>query len=424
MIQTLRKRFITISILAVACVMVLLFAAVNTVNFISVNGKLNNTLNMISDNGGEMPHFKPENAPTLSAEDETDEDEAQRLQKPDDDFNEETPFSTRYFVLYYDENGEKTDENLSQIAAVTEEETESYVKLAYAHGEGYGFTENYKYKVTKTDDDNYMAVFVNDNREMNSTLTLFFISLGATVFCIALISLMIVLFSKKAMQPVAESYAKQKQFITDASHELKTPITVIGTGLSVLEMEVGENKWIDKAKAQCAKLKELVNSLVTLSKMDEEKTSLQFLEFDISFAVSETALSFADYAAARGHTLQTDITPDLRYKGDEYAVRQLCSILIDNAIKYAAADAPIYFSMHKNKKGVLIFCENAAENIDTKELDKLFERFYRSDKSRNSQTGGFGIGLSIARSICEAHGGSIHADSPDGKNIVFTAKLK
>ena len=134
MIQTLRKRFIKISILTVACVMVLLFAAVNTVNFISENAKLNNTLNMISDNGGEMPLFKPD----------MPENGAQNRRKPDGDFNEETPFSTRFFLLYYDENGEKTDENLSQIAAVTDEETETYVKLAFSHGEGYGFTENYK----------------------------------------------------------------------------------------------------------------------------------------------------------------------------------------------------------------------------------------------------------------------------------------
>ena len=414
MIQTLRKRFIKISILAVACVMVLLFAAVNTVNFISENAKLNNILNMISDNGGEMPMFKPD----------MPENGAQNRRKPDGDFNEETPFSTRFFVLYYDENGEKTDENLSQIAAVTDEETETYVKLAFSHGEGYGFTENYKYKVTKTDDGNYMAVFVNDSREMNTALTLLLISLGATVFCIALISLMIVLFSKKAMAPVAESYAKQKQFITDASHELKTPITVINTSLSVLEMEVGKQKWIDKAKAQCDKLKELVNSLVTLSKMDEENISLQFLDFHISDAVTETVLSFKDFAESQGHVLQTDITPDITYHGDEYAVRQLCSILMDNAIKYAAADTPIRFVMQRHKKGVTIQCENIGENMDVKELDKLFERFYRTDKSRNSQTGGFGIGLSIARSIAEGHRGTIRAESPDGRTIVFTAELK
>ena len=130
----------------------------------------------------------------------------------------------------------------------------------------------------------------------------------------------------------------RRRFVSDASHELKTPITVIATSLKVLEMEVGEQKWIDKAQAQTEKLKELVNSLVTLSRMDEEETPLKFADFDISAALSETADSFNESAEAAGHRLITDIAPDIHYNGDEYAVRQLVSILLDNAVKYASPD--------------------------------------------------------------------------------------
>lgn len=428
MIKKLQKKFILISTLTVVSVMFLLFIIVNVANFISVNSKLNNTLEMISSNQGMMPDFgrrelQEFNADAVPSDEPAPNDSFDFNRFDSNQFNEETPFSTRFFVLYYDETGTLTKSNLDKIAAVTENDTQKYLDIALKHGEGSGFTNNYKYKIVK-DGNGYMAVFLDDNREMSSVLTIFVLSLAATVICSTLISVLIVLFSKKAMQPVIESNRKQKQFITDASHELKTPITVIATSMSVLEMEVGKQKWIDKAKAQTEKLKDLVNSLVTLSKMDEEDSPLNVKEFNISDAVRETAESFSDFAEQSGHALEIDISPDISYSGDEYSIRQLCSILIDNSVKYASDGTPIKFSLKKGKKGVVITNENEADNIDVSELDKLFDRFYRADKSRNSQTGGFGIGLSIARSICEAHHGSIEAVSSDGKSIKFIAKLK
>ena len=195
MIKKLRTKFITISIIAVASVMVLLFAAVNIISFVSVNTKLNNTLDMISENQGQMPQFKRgEGAP---------EGEKPKPQEAHmgEDFNAETPFSTRFFVVYYAESGEKIKSDLDQIAAVDDTETDDYIAIALAHGEGYGFTENYKYRVTPQEDGSYMAVFVNDEREMSTSLTLLFVSLGATAVCIGLISILIILFSKKAPMP-------------------------------------------------------------------------------------------------------------------------------------------------------------------------------------------------------------------------------
>mgnify|MGYP001126939226 CR=1 FL=1 len=221
----------------------------------------------------------------------------------------------------------------------------------------------------------------------------------------------------------AESlFERQKQFITDAGHELKTPITVIGTSLKVLEMEVGKQKWIDKAMAQTEKLTSLVNSLVTLSRMDEEDSPLRMEDFPVSDAVRETAETFVDFAASKGHELRLSITDGLTYRGDEYAVRQLVSILLDNAVKYALPDSPIEFSLEKAKRGVVLRSSNACEDVAPENAQKLFDRFYRADQSRSSGSG-FGIGLSIARSIAEGHHGSIRARVDDGK-IEFTAELK
>ena len=236
--------------------------------------------------------------------------------------------------------------------------------------------------------------------------------------------MIIVLCSRRAIAPVVQASERQKQFITDASHELKTPITVIATSLKVLEMEVGQQKWIDKAESQTEKLTQLVNALVTLSRMDEETSPLQMADFPVSDALTETAESFRDFAASAGHTLDVRVTPGLHYCGDEYAIRQLVSILLDNAVKYAAPEASIVFSLEKGRHGVVIRTENQCDALDTTALGRLFDRFYRADPARSGETGGFGIGLAIARSIAEGHHGTIRAESPDGCTVIFTAELR
>ena len=189
----------------------------------------------------------------------------------------------------------------------------------------------------------------------------------------------------------------------------------------MLELETGKQKWIDKAMAQTEKLTELVNSLVTLSRMDEEESPLKPADFCISDAVSETAESFRDFAQSKGHALTVNIVPGLTYRGDEYAVRQLVSILLDNAVKYALPDTPIAVTLEKARHGVVLHTANRCDASAELDTAKLFDRFYRADPSRGA--GGFGIGLSIARGIAEGHHGGISARL-DGDTIMFTAELK
>lgn len=187
-------------------------------------------------------------------------------------------------------------------------------------------------------------------------------------------------------------------------------------------MEVGKQKWIDKALGQTEKLTSLVSSLVTLSRLDEEDSPLKPEPFPISEAVEETAESFRDLAQSKGHELSLSIAPGLIYTGDEYALRQLVSILLDNAIKYALPGAPISLTLAKGRRGVVLTAANRCDPAPELDPGKLFDRFYRADPARSS-TGGFGIGLSIARSIAEGHHGSISAKL-EGDTITFTAILK
>lgn len=407
MIKQLRQKFIRITMLAVTAVLILLCAIINTANYISVDSELTQMLEVINQNQGTLPF-----APHMRKPD----------RRPDGQFTMETPYSTRFFVLRYTDDGTLIQAELDKIAAITPEDTSKYLDIAIKHKEGYGYTSGYKYYVTSNGDNRRMAIFLDCYKEMRSVSMIAVLSFAAAAICIVIVYIIVVLFSRKAVDPVVRSTQRQKQFITDAGHELKTPITVIATSLKVLEMETGKNKWIDKSQAQTEKLKDLVNSLVTLSKMDEEDSPLKFDHFNISGAVLETAESFMDFAASKGHSLELAVSPDIEFYGDEYSVRQLVSILLDNAIKYADDNTAIYLTLHKSKKGVTIRTANECETAQNIEFDKLFDRFYRADKSRTS--GGFGIGLSIARSIAEGHKGSVRAKCENGHTVEITAELK
>ena len=430
MIKKLRSRFIRIAMLSVAAVMLLLTIILNTANYISTDSDLKQTLTLIYENAGTIPHssaFAP--VPPDSADAPAPPEDAQAPQSPPDDkiarregpFTAETPFSTRFFVLRYTDDGTLTQADLKSIASVTEDDTQAYLAAALAHGAGYGYCGSYRFLVAQEDGEN-IAIFLDSYHELRSLRIVLVWSLAADAACILLVFLLVLLLSRRAIDPVVRSAEQQKQFITDASHELKTPITVIATSLKVLEMETGKQKWIDKTMAQTEKLTDLVNSLVTLSRMDEEDSPLKMEDFPVSDAVNETAESFRELAESKGHALTLSIAPGLTYHGDEYAVRQLVSILLDNAVKYAAEGSSISLSLEKARRGVVLRTSNGCEKQDVLDTGKLFDRFYRADTARSSGNG-FGIGLSIARSIAEGHKGGIRA-SLDGGRIEFTAELK
>ena len=428
MIKRLRNRFIRIAMLSVAAVMLLLTLILNVANYISTDSDLRDTLTLIYENQGTIPisdrapsDVQPEAPPDGQTPPDNTGGNTTVTEKRGP-FTPETPFSTRYFVLRYDDDGELQEAELDNIASVDEDNLAQYLSAALKNGAGYGRIGDYRFYVAHTGDGRNMAIFLNCYQELRAEKTVLVWSVVADAACILLVLLLVVLLSRRAIDPVVRSAEQQKQFITDASHELKTPITVIATSLKVLEMETGKQKWIDKAQAQTEKLTELVNSMVTLSRMDEEESPLKMEEFNISEAVEETAGSFADFALSGGHELNISVAPGIVYRGDEYAVRQLVSILLDNAVKYAAAETPISVELRSARKGVVLRAENSCVSPENIEADKLFDRFYRADPSR-SESSGFGIGLSIARSIAEGHRGGIKAEI-NGDKIVFEAELK
>ena len=378
----------------------------------------------------------------------------------------ESQFDTRYFTVTINSKGEVENIDTSKIASVSSENAAEYAKKLWKSGKKgdgkSGFADNCKY-LTVDEDGSTMYIFLSCQRELSTIKTYILASVGISVFGLLVVFVMIYFFSGKILKPVSESYEKQKRFITDASHEIKTPLTIIDANTEVIEMMEGENEWTSSTRKQIARLTSLTEKLVFLSRMDEEATKLEMFEFSLSDAILDTAEPFKAVAQTKGKKLTIDVTDKILYTGDEKTIRQLISILLDNAIKYSGCSsvscengninkknlnktnlnettqtqnnfvtttgdpAPeIELTMRPSGKNRIITVWNTVDdtaNIKKGRQDMLFERFYRTDASRNSKTGGFGIGLSAAYAIVKAHKGKITAESKDGRSIKFTIVL-
>ncbi len=410
MIKTLRRRFIAIAMCSIAAVLTLLIGGINLINYHNVNRIADARLRILAENKGIFPD-KP---------------------KPPDDFRHkmsvEAPFDTRFFTVVLREDGTVLSVDTGRIAAVSTDTASEYAVRLWQTRHTEGFYEHYKYRTISlpgsAGEKNTMYIFLDCERELTTFRDFLISSIMVSIFGMLLVFLLVVFFSRLLVKPVAESYEKQKRFITDASHELKTPLTIIDANTEVLEMENGENEWTASIHNQVRRLASLTQKLVYLSRMDEgSASSLTMLDFSLSDAVEETARAFAAVASTEQKNLSLDIAPGLSCRGDEAAIRQLVSLLLDNAIKYSTEQGSIRLTLREQGRNKILTVWNTAENLTPGNLNTLFDRFYRADSSRSSSTGGFGIGLSVAKAIVSSHKGRISAKSEDGRSILFTIIL-
>ncbi len=405
MIRKLQRKFIMITMMSLTLVMALLVGSINVINFHQTDRLVRGTIKLLADNQGKFPKFEKEKPPH---------------NKPDSGLmNEETPYVTRYFSVEVNENSSIGKIDTSHITAVTSEDAAEYTAKVLSNGNSSGYKGIYKYAVVKKENGS-MVIFVDCRSQLRTATLLLRVSVGVALATLILVFLLVSVFSRRAIKPIIISMEKQKQFITDAGHEIKTPLAIISANADVLELTGGENEWITSIRNQTNRLDKLVKNLLMLSKMDEDSIKLSFHDFDISRAVSEIAGSFAALAETQNKKLQMDIKPGLVLYGDENGIHQLVSTLLDNAMKYSNKNGTIKVSLSASKKGIKLEIYNTTDEIYTENLNQLFDRFYRVDSSRSRETGGYGIGLSIARSIVEAHHGKISVKSENGKSICFT----
>ncbi len=407
MIKKLRRKFVLIAVFSLFLVEVVIIGTINIINVCQQNSKSDDLLAMITENDGKLPDFGK------SGRDKPPGD----IPEQEDGFNgkginPETKYVTRYFTVKTDVSGKITSIDTSHIAAVTSDDAVGYATEALNSGSEKGWSGNYRYAVSESSDGN-LLVFVDCRSQLETRYQFLAISLAIGFAGLAVVSVLVAVFSKRAIRPVIESMEKQKQFITDAGHEIKTPLAIISANAEVLELTGGSSEWTDSIKNQTKRLSELIKNLLTLSKMDEEIKTV-FEKFNISDAVYDAASPFSTLAASRGKSLVINIENGIEFTGDEGMIRQLVSILLDNAVKYADDGGEIRLSLKTEHKQLELSVYNPCSVRPDGDLSRLFDRFYRADSSRSRETGGYGIGLSIAKAICDSHKCRISAKYESG----------
>ena len=399
---------IAIGVLALA--MVLVAAIINAANWANVRSELYETLGYLNQGVAQKGPLGPKGRLQGRKGDQT-----RHMRNM---VNE-----SRFFSVTLAEDGSCA---LSDTSRVSEEDADELIQLAsqaLAGGQSGGFYRDYLFTLREQDGEQ-QALFLNCETKLTRVRRLALISALACGGCILLAWLLVALFSSRAIRPLVESAVQQKQFITDAGHELKTPLTVISANMDVLALETGDNEWISSTRKQVANLRGLVGELIYLSRLDEEDARLGREDVNLSKLLEESAEPFVGMAEFAGKALAVEAGEDIHVTGDAAMLGRLVSILCDNAVKYAPEGDTIAVNLRRSRRGVTLTTENGVKSpMSDETLRHLFDRFYRADASRSRESGGFGIGLSVARAIVEKHGGTLRVAQTSGDRVVFTCQL-
>lgn len=392
-------------------VLLLIIGVINIMNYRSIVNDADDILKILDENDGEFP--KGDNTSGVP-------------NTPIDGIlgTPEAPYETRFFTLLH--NGERfTEVRTDNISAVNDEMAISLGEqvLRVKRDSGFTFLLNgaYRYYVSEGEDGTRIT-FLDCTRTLQNYYTFMALSIAISAASLLAICIMMIIFATKIISPIAESYEKQKRFITDAGHDIKTPITIIDADREILEMDIGENEWLDDIKRQTKRLTKLTNDLIYLSRMEEGTDIKELSTFSISNVCHEEADSFSAVALKRGIEIKDEIEEGIDINGSEEDVRKLLAILFDNAIKYAKEGSPIGIKAARHGRVVTVTISNVAENMTEEQTKRMFDRFYRADSSRAS-SGGFGIGLAMAQAIVTSHNGKISAELSEDKVLSISASF-
>lgn len=406
MIRALRFRLVLVSMLSLVLVLGVIMGGLNFLNYRRIVQDADGVLSLLRDNGGSFPSV----------------DEAYEWPRHGPRYRSaELPFEMRFFSAVLDGEGTVLSTDTARIAAVDPATAAEYAAQVWARGRTAGFSGIYRF-LSCPEDGGTRVLFLDCGRSLSVFRNVLARSVGISAAGLATVFLLILLLSGRIVRPISQSYEKQRRFITDAGHEIRTPITIIDADAELVEMDCGPSEWLTDIRQQARRLAGLTNDLILLSRM-EEPEKLTMIEFPLSDVVAETAASFQAPAMTGGKAFTVDVQPMLSFVGNEKNLRQLVSILLDNALKYSDEDGSIRLSLRRQGRSIVLEVENTVDSISRETIASMFDRFYRGDPSRSSRTRGYGIGLSIARAVVRAHRGRIAADSPDGKRLTVTVTL-
>lgn len=407
MLRRLSVKFSAAAIAVIFCVELLMTGLINGLNIYYTISEVDEIVDSILENKGKMPeNFAPR---------EPRKDDGRRFG--------ELRYSTRYFTVMIDPSGEADFIDTGHISTVTSEQAQEMGLAAAKLDKKRGFYSgcDFRYAVNDVPNGGRMLVFYDFSEKSASLRRMLEISAAIAAALLAISALLIALYSKRAVRPVIESIESQRRFITDAGHELKTPLAVIRADAEVIELTGGENDWTRSILNQTDRLSELLSQLLTLTKSQENLQS-SFAEFSLSEAVEQAAQGFKPLFDSKSLPFEINVAEGLALFGSETLVRELVSILLENASKYSSAGGSVSLTLAQTGGKAVLKAVNFCDDPPQGDTRLLFERFYRADSSRTRETGGSGIGLSIARSIADAHKAKISC-KVEGKHVGFCVKF-
>lgn len=406
MTKALKRRFVGFTMAAVTCLLMVLIVAINGLNWMMLDRQSDMILQTLVDADGIFQQM---------------------------DFNRPPPFSrpldmdrmraSRFFMVRSDADGNIMEVNTEQISSIDSETAEAYAAKVLQTGKESGRMNGYKFAV-KALGPNRLLFFMDNSEQSGSFRMVLFASCAIAALCWIILLLIVILLSGKVIRPVLAGMEKQKQFITNAGHEMKTPLAIIQSNNDTMALIHGENKYNVHIRNQTKRLNVLMSNLLTLARLDEE-IPLPVEPVDISRLAAELLPVYREAAQMGNLQFHAQLQPELILQANRDGVRQLLTILLDNAIKYTPAGGTVRLAIFREGRRIQIIEENTCDREPDPNPERLFERFYRGDPARTQKNGasGYGIGLSAARAICENLGGTLTASYPSARKIRFTARF-
>ena len=411
MFRKLKIRFILLASAAIVCILLTMIAVLNSVRFLQTNGEIQAVLNILSANNGDFPSV---------------EETAESLQN--DRITIDTIYQYRYFSVVYNEDKTPYSSNLDHLSNLSKEQALSYANKVIKDSRSSGVfkvgSQFYSYQITQdSKTKRYLLVVLDSTNYLESRNDFFWLSIQLCFYSFIFFVLVVSGFSNFAIRPYIKNYENQKRFITNAGHELKTPLAIISANTELQELMTGENEWTESTKDQVKRLSNLINQMVVLARL-EEQPDVTLVDVNFSEVVKKVAGNFKSVIEKAGKKYEIKLQEDIHVKATEDELYELVSILIDNACKYCDEDGQIFVTLTKAKRGKRARLTVANSYADGKNVDysRFFDRFYREDESHNQKQPGYGIGLSMAESLVRIFKGRIWVSYKKGL-IGFTVLL-
>ena len=411
MFRKLKIRFILLASAAIVCILLTMIAVLNSVRFLQTNGEIQAVLNILSANNGDFPSV---------------EETAESLQN--DRITIDTIYQYRYFSVVYNEDKTLYSTNLDHLSNLSKEQALSYANKVIKNSRSSGVFkvggQFYSYQITQdSKTKRYLLVVLDSTNYLESRNDFFWLSIQLCFYSFIFFVLVVSGFSNFAIRPYIKNYENQKRFITNAGHELKTPLAIISANTELQELMTGENEWTESTKDQVKRLSNLINQMVVLARL-EEQPDVTLVDVNFSEVVKKVAGNFKSVIEKVGKKYEIKLQEDIHVKATEDELYELVSILIDNACKYCDEDGQIFVTLTKAKRGKRARLTVANSYADGNNVDysRFFDRFYREDESHNQKQPGYGIGLSMAESLVRIFKGRIWVSYKKGL-IGFTVLL-